>query len=107
MCWTQKTIYLKCNHTMKEGGCDGTRPWPSPNRCKYPRILKPTTVDSYCGNGCAPTQSSKRPVGILKNKEELPSYSQAVAGNDPPTHSQANEFQLAEERVDDELSRSR
>lgn len=41
-------------------------------------------------------------MGILTNKDELPWYSQAVARDHPPTHSQANE--LAEESGDDGLS---
>lgn len=81
MCWSQKINYLKCNHTVKDKGCDGTRPWPSPNRCQYPRILTPTTVDSHC-DSCASTQSSK-----TQYEKEPPSYQQVITENQLPVYS--------------------
>lgn len=93
MCWKKKTFFLKCNHVVKERGCEGNPPF-----CMQPRTITLTAVEGYCSRlDCAPPRSSETPVGNLTREDELPSYSQVIAEDDVPPYRQANALALAEE----------
>lgn len=84
MCWKKKIFYLRCNHTLKERGCEDNNPF-----CMQPRTITLTAIDGFCGRtGCVPPRSSETVVGDLSGEEELPTYSQVIAEDDVPPYGQ-------------------